>query len=83
MALLLAQPAIFTLSRVLARRQQERQHRADLRVADALDDPRRYVETLRALEEVQIATSGVSPSAGRSLPIMQRRLRLERKLGLE
>ncbi|MCC2667903.1 MAG: hypothetical protein K0Q72_374 [Armatimonadetes bacterium] len=80
---LLAQPLIFGGAMLSARRAQNQMQRADLRAAEALGEPLRFVQALRKLEEIQLAGSGTDPSATRRLPMAQRRLRLEQKLGLE
>ena len=81
---LIGQPFIFIGSMLAARRQQNRQQQADLRAAESLEDPLRFLQALRNLEEAQLSASGIDPSAAaRRLPMTQRRLRLERKLGVE
>jgi len=68
---------------VTQRRTQKRQENADLQAAEALSEPRRFILALRELEELQIASGGLDPTAARSAVIFQRRTRLERRLGLE
>jgi hypothetical protein len=67
---------------VVAHRAQKRVQAADFQVAEGMGEPRRFIETLKKVEELQLSTSGMDPSA-RNLPMAQRRQRLERKLGLE
>jgi hypothetical protein len=68
---------------VTGRRQQRRQEEADLRVADALGEPRRFTQALQQLEELQAAATGLDPAATRTPAFTQRRTRLERRLGLD
>lgn len=81
-AMLVSQPVFIIGSMVVAHRAQKRVQAADFQVAEGMGEPRRFIETLKKVEELQLSTSGMDPSA-RNLPMAQRRQRLERKLGLE
>lgn len=81
-AMLLTQPLFIAGSMVIARRVQTRQRATDFEIAEGMSGPRRFIETLTKVEELQISASGMDPSA-RNLPLSQRRQRLERMLGLE
>ncbi|HTE19331.1 MAG TPA: hypothetical protein VK689_13235, partial [Armatimonadota bacterium] len=81
--LFLVYPLVMIVSMLTARRQQRRQEEADLRVADALGEPRQFTQALQQLEELQAATTGLDPAATRTPAFTQRRTRLERRLGLD
>lgn len=74
--------SIFSIA--LARRTQKRNEDADLAVADACEAPRLYLNTLRDLEELQVASSGMDPAAAGKNPVLtRRRVRLQERLGLD
>jgi len=81
-AILVTQPLFIVCSLLVAKRAQNRQQDADFAVAEGMAEPQRFLQTLRKVEELQLSTSGMDPSA-RNMPMAQRRQRLERKLGLE
>ncbi len=69
---------------VSARRTQQRIENADVVVADSFDPPRRFLDTLRQLEELQAATTGMDPGAIENHPVFsRRRTRLQERLGLD
>jgi hypothetical protein len=81
--LVLLGPFTMVFSMGYQRRIQKRQEQADLQAAESLTEPRRFLLALRQLEELQIASGGLDPTAARNATLFQRRTRLERRLGLE
>lgn len=74
--------SIFSVA--LARRTQKRSEDSDLTVSDALEEPRLFLNTLRDLEELQVASSGMDPAAAGKNPVLtRRRTRLQERLGLD
>jgi hypothetical protein len=77
----LMMPLVLLFGTMTARRAQKRQEEADLRVADALPEPRRFLDAIRRLQELQLSAAGIEAAAD---PSKNERLsRLQRRLGLE
>jgi len=65
-------------------RRRRRQEKADRSVADAIADPKQFLDALRVIEQVRMEASNLDPALT-PVPryLTERRLRLERRLGLE
>jgi hypothetical protein len=70
-------------STLISRYQLRRQEQADARVAEALSDPRRFIDALRRFEEYQIAAMGGDPTSTRTSLFTRRRTQLQKRLGLD
>jgi hypothetical protein len=77
-------PLATILGLVSSRRQRRRREVADLRVADALEDPGEFLEALRVVEELNLEAAGLDPELHPAPSHMtQRRAWLRDRLGLE
>lgn len=81
-AILLFNIAPMFVGQLMGRRTRRRSEDADARVAEALPEPRRFLEALKAIEEELQADAGSGTASAGARLYAQRRRNLERRLGL-